>query len=396
MSSFVQSVLSTHFKFLVVLVSFVLLVAAGCTASERELLEGILGNVDTVNGEITIVTKDGRTVTVTIATDTAADLQTGDALTVELDDEGQVIKLQELGKQTASQFAGDCNDDGKVSVEDANLKVKGGIGTIETACVVSVADGKRLRFDEAVLRSNGGSLTIQSGAGTRLGIDESTIQMGSGAFRFVSGNDGEVEVKESTLTGNPIDLGLARMLPESRCELEEYEQRVRVRDSILTSAGAIRITSGLNCKTEIRSSTLTSGGDIEIAAGDGGETRVSESELSAGGAVSITVGVDGRCRSDDNTPDVECGFPAGQDAVGQDNGTVSSIPSSEFEIDGAVEAVSLDADGNVTSLMVDGRQVVTDAETRVRGAVEVGTHAEVAGQLTSDGVYLASEIEAER
>lgn len=330
MSNWFQKISSTRLRVLAALVPSLLLVAIACTPTEQqELLEGILGNVDAVSGEITIVMEDGRTVTVTIATETAADLETGDALKVELDDEGQVTQLQELGRQTAAQFADDCNDDGTVSVQDANLKVKGGSGIIETACVVTVADGKRLRFVEATLRSDGGSLTIQSGGGTGLGIDKSTLKLGTGAFRFVSGNDGEVDIEESTITGNPIDLGLARMLPESRCELEEYEQRARVRDSILTSDGTIRITSGVNCKTEVRNSTLTSGGNIEIAAGDGGdtevreaqliaaggiaiasgqdgETEVSDNELSAGGAISITAGVGGRCRSDDNEPDVDC------------------------------------------------------------------------------------------
>ncbi len=331
MNNLAQSISAARLRVFAALVPGLLLVAIACTPIEQqELIEGILGNVDAISGQITIVMEDGRTVTVTIATETAADLETGDALTVELDDEGQVTQLQEPGRQTAAQFADDCNDDGTVSVQDANLKVKGGSGTIETACVVSVADGKRLRFVEATLRSDGGSLTIQSGAGTGLGIDKSTVELGTGAFRFVSGNDGEIDIEESTVTGNPIDLGLAQLLPESRCEFEDYEQRVRVRDSILTSSGTIRIASGVNCKTEVRNSTLTSGGDIEIAAGDGGdtevreaqltadggiaissgqdgETEVSDNELNAGGVISITAGADGRCRSDDNEPDVDCG-----------------------------------------------------------------------------------------
>ena len=47
----------------------VLLLVAACTPSDAALLEGILQNVDSANGEITIVTKDGRTITLIIRTD---------------------------------------------------------------------------------------------------------------------------------------------------------------------------------------------------------------------------------------------------------------------------------------------------------------------------------------
>ena len=45
--------------------------AVACTPTEAQLIEGILENVDTANGEITIVTKDGKTITLTISTDDA-------------------------------------------------------------------------------------------------------------------------------------------------------------------------------------------------------------------------------------------------------------------------------------------------------------------------------------
>jgi len=46
----------------------VLVFATGCTSDEVEQLEGIIQNVDIVKGEITIVTKDGETVTLDIDT----------------------------------------------------------------------------------------------------------------------------------------------------------------------------------------------------------------------------------------------------------------------------------------------------------------------------------------
>ncbi len=81
-------------------VSLLLLAAVACTLSEDQLIEGILQNVDSVNGEITIVTKDGKTMTLTIATEAPVEtegassafetLEPGTSVEVEVDDDGQV------------------------------------------------------------------------------------------------------------------------------------------------------------------------------------------------------------------------------------------------------------------------------------------------------------------
>ena len=78
------------------------LAAVACTSSEAELIEGILQNVDAVNGEITITTEDGKTVTLTIATDASVEtegessaleaLEAGASVEVEVDEDGQVVQ----------------------------------------------------------------------------------------------------------------------------------------------------------------------------------------------------------------------------------------------------------------------------------------------------------------
>ncbi|MBI4180323.1 MAG: DUF4382 domain-containing protein [Chloroflexi bacterium] len=61
----------TIFVMLLSLVTVATLVtAAACTPAEAKALQGVLKNVDSANGTITIVTKDGKTVTVKIATET--------------------------------------------------------------------------------------------------------------------------------------------------------------------------------------------------------------------------------------------------------------------------------------------------------------------------------------
>ena len=84
----------------VLVVSFLLLFTIACTLSEDQLIEGILQNVDSANGEITIVTKDGKTITLTISTDAPVEtegassaietLVPGISIEVEVDDDGLV------------------------------------------------------------------------------------------------------------------------------------------------------------------------------------------------------------------------------------------------------------------------------------------------------------------
>ncbi len=88
-------------KIVVAMVAALLLVfTAACTPRQVELVEGILQNVDSANGEITIVTKDGKTVTLTIATEAPVEtegassaietLEPGVFVEVEVNDDGQV------------------------------------------------------------------------------------------------------------------------------------------------------------------------------------------------------------------------------------------------------------------------------------------------------------------
>ena len=87
-------------KFIGLLVPLLLMVLMACTLTEDQLIEGILQNVDSINGEITIVTKDGKTVTLTIATDAPVEtegassafetLEPGTTLEVEVDDDGRI------------------------------------------------------------------------------------------------------------------------------------------------------------------------------------------------------------------------------------------------------------------------------------------------------------------
>ena len=90
------------FKLFAPFMLLLLLAAMACTPTEEEFVEGILQNVDSVNGQITIVTKDGKTVTLTIATEAPVEtegassaletLELGASVEVEVDEDGRVAQ----------------------------------------------------------------------------------------------------------------------------------------------------------------------------------------------------------------------------------------------------------------------------------------------------------------
>jgi hypothetical protein len=83
------------------LAPLVLLTAVACTAAEAQVLEGILENVDSVSGEVTVKLKDGSTVTINledVGVETlsgavgSASLEPGDEVSLEVaDDDDDVV-----------------------------------------------------------------------------------------------------------------------------------------------------------------------------------------------------------------------------------------------------------------------------------------------------------------
>ena len=80
--------------------------------------------------------------------------------------------------------------------------------------------------------------------------------------------------------------------------------------------------------------------------------------------------------------------------------TVEDVPSDrqgriEFEMEGVVRAVVRDDQYHISSLDVNGNQVVVQALTRVRGDLEEGRTVKVTGVI-SEGILIARNIEASR
>jgi ribosome maturation factor RimP len=113
-------------KLLALFVPLMMLVAIACSPSEKEIIEGILQNVDSINGEITIVTKDGKTITLTIATQAPVEteggtsaietLEPGASVELEVTDEGQVVQRIEARQAKVEGFIVGIEGD-KVTVE---------------------------------------------------------------------------------------------------------------------------------------------------------------------------------------------------------------------------------------------------------------------------------------
>ncbi|MCI0441305.1 MAG: hypothetical protein L0177_19560 [Chloroflexi bacterium] len=275
--------------------------ASACTATDAQALEGFLENIDSANGEIVIVTKDGKTLRLTLVTEVNEPVQTGDFVEVQVDEDERVTSLKNRSKQTTQGFAEDCNDDGKVDLQQ-DLKVEGGQGALTRACQVSLADETKLEIIKATITgSTDASLDIEGGRKSELILDEATLDMGAGILRFTSGDEGVVVAAKSTLVGNPVDLGAAQASGKGQMQVSDSEVRSSGQDVILRAS-----ESGREGQVQVSDSVLVAASNIRIVTGQDGQTQASKNQFNAGSAVTIAAGAGGQCQSQDNTPSTPC------------------------------------------------------------------------------------------
>ncbi|MFC1962654.1 hypothetical protein ACFLWB_01460 [Chloroflexota bacterium] len=113
--------------------TLVMAFTSGCTPEEVKQLEGIIQNVDTVKGEITIVTKDGETVTLDV--DTGASVEA----------EGGSSNLETL--EVGASIQVDVNEDNQViqSIKAQQAEIEGEIIQItDDEVTVETEDGERV------------------------------------------------------------------------------------------------------------------------------------------------------------------------------------------------------------------------------------------------------------
>ncbi len=99
----------------------VLLLVSACTAGGAQTLEGILQNVDTVNGKITIVTKDGQSHVITIESKTE----------VRIDGTSVSLEAIEPGTYVEVELADESNDSARV-VDARLVKIEGNITKVSS------------------------------------------------------------------------------------------------------------------------------------------------------------------------------------------------------------------------------------------------------------------------
>lgn len=113
-------------------VSILAVLASACTPAQVQQLEGLLQNVDTVNGTVTVTTKDGKTVTLTINNNTVT-MVDGSNTTVFNLEPGAKVKIETEGG-VARSIA-----DESASVEGTISAVQGGQVTVRRQSGADVA-----------------------------------------------------------------------------------------------------------------------------------------------------------------------------------------------------------------------------------------------------------------
>ena len=124
-----------------------LLVVAACTPSDAALLEGVLQNVDSANGEITIITKDGRTITLTIRTDATVESD-GVSLSLEALEPGVSVELDvdDDEREVHQVKAHIAKVEGRIeAVGDSSIAIRTEHGRLVE---LEVTDGTRIKLED--------------------------------------------------------------------------------------------------------------------------------------------------------------------------------------------------------------------------------------------------------
>jgi len=211
-------------------VALVLLAAIACDTAQVQLIEGVLQSVDSANGQITVVTKDGKTVTLTIATDapvetegagstlpgstfppTVETLEPGASITVEVNDDRQVAQ-----RVKARQ----------AKVEGVIVKVEGQQVTVESErgrqVTVTVTDRTRIELDDDF---PGALADLRAGVEVKIKFDSDSLL----AFK-IDTEEEEAEIKGIVVVveGNEVTIETKRgrrlmlvVSDRTRIELED-------------------------------------------------------------------------------------------------------------------------------------------------------------------------------
>ncbi len=207
-------------KTILVLVFAVLLVSASaCQPSEPEQIEGIIQNVDAANGEITIVTEDGETITFNIDPEVSVDaqgspttfdkLEIGASIQVEVNEDNQVVQgIKTLQTEVdVKEEVGDIEEDAGDTEEDAGGAEEGSGNTGE--------DSGNTEEDSGNTEEDSGDTEEDSGNDSRTQDDpddgdiEPAVELKPDVEPSVDGEvvpGGNVDIEGDAVPGGDVDI----------------------------------------------------------------------------------------------------------------------------------------------------------------------------------------------
>jgi len=289
------------------LVLATMLAATGCTPAEIQQLQGILQNVDSANGKIIVVTKDGKTITLKINTDTTA-TDNGTSVDVSTLAPGSSVEIESKDKgKTARSIKAQKPKEVEEEREDEESSRAEGWGIAE----IRVTDPPPAGVRSAVV--NYSKIEVHKAGGSEDGSDNST----SGNTTASDNSSGWITVVS---TPGSFDLmtviGVEQVLGSANLTAGKYTQ---IRMTVANVTGIT--TDNVSYTAEVPSNVLKINGNFNVGGGntttltldfDGEKSlvRTGEGKFIFKPVVKLLVRGDGnREGSDDNEDDDNSGKP---------------------------------------------------------------------------------------
>ena len=298
---------------------------------ERNEVE-IEGTIDAVNPDGSIVV-NGVTVSISVLTEVKGTLAVG-----------ATVKVEGFMAEDGSVLAAEVKGEGRKATKSKNeVKIRGVV--------------------EAVVVDEDGNVTSITVNGIEVSIEvlselKGTIDVGASVRVEGIFVDGELHASEVKAPGR--GRGQGRGGDEEDEDPDSIKIEGTVEALILDEDGNV-------------TGVVVNGVEVSIDALTGGEGALEVgSEVEIGGIVRDGVLM---------ATEVEL-----EDPDDEDDGDEDKKRDAEVEIEGVIEAVGLDADGNLVSITVDGQTVAIEPRTSVRGTIEVGAGVEIDAVLTDDGI----------
>ncbi len=313
--------------------------ATGCTTGELKAIEGVIQNIDTVSGNITVVTKDGS-------------IQTFDFTGVKAETIKQALGSLSIEPGDTVIIKEDENGDVQ-EIEGNNAEIDGIIKSLGADSLVITTEKR-------------GDITLGITPETVIRIED------EGALAFADLQVGQqVEVKYDVTSLEALKI---------KVDIDEEEGEVE---------GIITVIN-----TDNQTVTITTEEEGDIVLWVTADTRIRIENKGTAAFADLTVGRQVETEYDESSMEalkIKVDDDDGEDEEDKEDEDINeNNDGNNFEIKGTIE--SLSSDGN--SIIVDGQTIIIQG-AEVEGVLTIG--ADVEAEVTSqpDGSLIAQEIEVE-